>query len=72
MSMEEKNFYGNMKREWNVQTVSAYCRATERAEGARGKGFMHAKSAKSVQLINYLCRHGQLINSVGSTCLHAS
>ena len=44
----------------------------EHAEMAWGKGFMRAKRGKNFQLIHYLCRHGQLINGAGSTCLHAS
>ena len=53
-------------------------RSAERAEGARGKAFTCVKRAKIFQLINYLCRRGQLINDVGSmriytrqrVCLH--
>ena len=39
--------------------------------GPGKKAFMRAKCTK-IKLINYLCRHGQLINGVGSTCSHAS
>ena len=60
--------YTAVKRVFQFLTWLFTIRAAERAEGTRGKAFMHMKNAN---FFNYLCRHGQLINGV-ATCLHAS
>ena len=68
---------GSVAEHWQlkpeVSWVRLPARAAERAE-QRGPGekLTRAKRAKMFQLINYSYRRGQLINGVGSACLHAS